>query len=73
VINPFRLILCLFGYVKIPTEVVLLSITQENLIKNLIGRSDKYHEDILSSLKIQLKGQSVLTKFLRAGRLLNDD
>jgi len=61
-------IMALFGYVKIPLQVVQISIMQEEILKEII--------DCLSSEKDRLEfskrleAQKAMTNFLRTGRLL---
>ena len=58
-----------FGHAKIPLEVVQFSILQESLWERLI----KLRPDapIASFFRTGLRGQKVLTEFLRSGKKLN--
>jgi len=58
-----------WGYTKIPTEVVQLSMAQELFLEKMYK-----HESSSKGRQLigrYLKGQKALTVFLRAGRLLN--
>lgn len=61
-----RTIMALFGYVKIPKEVVALSMLQENfLIKCSEAEQD---ERGVEYFKKAIDAQFALTDFLRSGR-----
>ena len=60
-----RTILAFFGYVKVPKEVVLLSM----LIEESYCRASKKVPDS-ESLATLYKSAKTITKFLRSGRLL---
>ena len=65
-----RNILGFFGYVKIPLEAVKLSVQQELIFETMIEcESSEKGKEYLARF---LKGQQVMTAFLRSGRLLND-
>jgi hypothetical protein len=63
-----RLILAFFGYVKIPLEVVQLSIQQEKILQE-IADCITDTGDRVTFLR-HLAAQKTLTKFFRSGRLL---
>jgi len=78
-------VLSWYGYVRIPKEVVFLSMELEGFIDKL-ARSKAVHRfeelrfnsqedaDEIKTLCIsQLRGQKVLTEFLKSGRLLNKE
>ena len=67
-INPVQFILGFFGYVKVPLQVVRLSIHQEKILQE-IADCITSEEDKAEMLKYA-KAQNMLTKFLRSGRLL---
>jgi hypothetical protein len=62
-------ILGLFGYAKIPKEVVQLSLLQERRIESIL--SELTNPNNISFFKKLLEGQRLLTKFLWTGRLVN--
>ena len=64
-----RRILALFGYVRIPLEVVQFSLAQEVYFEKLLQKAEP-DSAIFRSLQMRLKGQKVLTSFLRSGRML---
>ena len=65
-----RTVLAFFGYVKIPTEAVQISIVQEDFIK-LVCKYLKTEETKKVGHK-HLELQKTLTQFLRSGALLNN-
>ena len=65
---PIDFIFGWFGYVRIPKELVQLSIMQEDLLKRIIGRSNK--APLREMFDPYIKGQQAITHFLRSGRML---
>ena len=61
-----KYILNFFGYIKIPVEVVQLSIEQEVFFERII----EYIPETKEIFELHLKGQKTLTQFLKSGRLL---
>lgn len=58
-------------YAKIPTAVIQLSIHQETFFEEILKVSNE-KESVLT-LQKHLEYQKILTKFLRSGKLLNND
>jgi hypothetical protein len=66
--NPIQFILGFSGYVKIPLEVVQLSIQQEKILQEITDCiTDEKDRAVFQT---HVKAQKVLTKFFRSGRLL---
>jgi hypothetical protein len=70
-----QVILGFLGYVKIPLNLVQLSISLENILKLLLRRAvDKDQEkndEMQELINRALEGQRALTDFLRIGRKFN--
>ncbi len=69
-----RILLGLFGYIKVPLEAVRLSIWMEDAEERLLRLIEKNEEfqkregsSPLEFIKQTIKAQKVLTKFLRSG------
>lgn len=67
-ISPVQLLLGRFGYVKIPLEVVRLSMNLEAFLKTINNYAEDEHG--LDPFRKQIEAQHSLTEFLRAGRAL---
>lgn len=66
-----KFIAALFGYCKIPLQVVQLSMMQEDFIKKLIRHeSDERGKEFYKKMLI---GQQAITEFLRSGKILRNN
>jgi len=65
----FQIIMAFFGYVKIPTEVVQLSVAQEEFLKKCLKHASDPRGRALFDMK--LEGQKAITGFLRSGKLIS--
>jgi hypothetical protein len=65
----FKIIMAFWGYVKIPTAVIQLSIAQEHFLdKCRKHESDPRGKEYFAKY---LEGQKAITSFLRSGRLIS--
>ena len=71
-----RTILAFFGYIKIPIEVVQISMLLEDDFKDLIdlfldiGEDAPTYKKLAVHLKSRKRAMEAMTAFLRSGRLL---
>jgi len=70
VINPIQFILAWFGYVKIPIEVVQISMAQERAFQIIIDKFESNGHKLIGYRKA-LEAQKSMTAFLRSGRLIS--
>ena len=71
-ISPMKYIFALFGYVKIPSKAIRLSMRQEEAFKIIIKKLESVGCPCPGYRKA-LESQRALTSLLRSGRLLNDE
>ncbi len=67
--SPIQLVMSYFGYVKIPVQVVQLSMAQEEAFKKIVTTIESTGHEAVAYRKV-LAAQQALTAFLRSGRLI---
>jgi hypothetical protein len=69
-VNPIHLLMAFFGYVKIPVEVIRLSMEQESFIQAFVNlyKDDPRGNKLFSP---RLEYQKTITKFSRSGKIIS--
>ena len=66
-----RTILAYFGYVKIPKEAILLSMSIEDLIVAVAKQGKCSSPEAEAYISMRVEAAKTITNFLRSGRLIS--
>ena len=64
-------IMAFFGYVKVPTEAVWLSINQEVFLEKLTAILIKKNPELELVFSEHVRSQKTITQFLRSGKIIS--